>query len=204
MKTYSHPATRQDEWVLSKSSRPGTFIEIGAHDGKHYSNTLALEEAGWTGILIEPQPDLYVECCKNRPDAVCLDWCIGTGKMESLILGGSYGGIARYMPQEWWNEHRNRGNRVVEVQTRTMTDLAKVFDYEFPAADRPDYLSIDVEGAEFMLLEEYLKAPSWLDARLISVEFRYDTLLLAQMEELLQYRYRLDEVRGFDALFVRK
>ncbi|MGC1466374.1 MAG: hypothetical protein WA792_11645, partial [Pseudolabrys sp.] len=36
----------------------GFFVEVGANDPHARSQTLHLERAGWTGILIEPQPDL--------------------------------------------------------------------------------------------------------------------------------------------------
>ena len=49
---------------------PGVFFEAGANDGTSYSNTLALEQFyGWTGILVEPVPDLFIKCKMNRPKA---------------------------------------------------------------------------------------------------------------------------------------
>lgn len=32
----------------------GTFLDIGAYDGYHYSNTMALVERGWSGTMVEP------------------------------------------------------------------------------------------------------------------------------------------------------
>lgn len=34
--------------------KTGTFIDIGAYDGKTFSNTLALVERGWSGVMVEP------------------------------------------------------------------------------------------------------------------------------------------------------
>jgi FkbM family methyltransferase len=34
----------------------GRFLDIGAYDGKTFSNTLALAEKGWTGVCVEPSP----------------------------------------------------------------------------------------------------------------------------------------------------
>jgi len=36
----------------------GFFVEVGANDPRERSQTWHLEQAGWTGLLIEPQPDL--------------------------------------------------------------------------------------------------------------------------------------------------
>src|SRR5262245_14404706 len=41
------------------SSAPlGYFVEVGANDPVQHSQTWHLEQLGWTGILIEPQPAL--------------------------------------------------------------------------------------------------------------------------------------------------
>ena len=44
----------------------GFFVEVGANDPRKRSQTWHLEQAGWTGILIEPQPDLARELRAKR------------------------------------------------------------------------------------------------------------------------------------------
>jgi len=44
----------------------GTFIEIGANDGKTGSFTYNLGKIGWNGIHFEPIPRLYKLCCDNH------------------------------------------------------------------------------------------------------------------------------------------
>ena len=36
----------------------GYFVEVGANDPEYLSQTWHLERRGWTGVLVEPQPDL--------------------------------------------------------------------------------------------------------------------------------------------------
>jgi hypothetical protein len=38
--------------------RKGYFVEVGANEPQLRSQTWHLEQAGWTGVLIEPQPGL--------------------------------------------------------------------------------------------------------------------------------------------------
>lgn len=44
----------------------GTFIEIGANDGKTGSFTYNLAKMGWNGLNFEPVPRLYKLCCENH------------------------------------------------------------------------------------------------------------------------------------------
>lgn len=44
----------------------GTFVEVGAYDGKTYSHTWGLATLGWRGVYVEPVPDLFRQCCDNH------------------------------------------------------------------------------------------------------------------------------------------
>lgn len=46
----------------------GVFVEAGANDGFRKSNTYYLESSrGWSGVLVEPIPELAARCTKRRP-----------------------------------------------------------------------------------------------------------------------------------------
>ena len=53
---------------LSKNNpKSGFFIEAGAADGEWFSNTLYFERHhGWTGLLVEPNPDLLSNLVKTH------------------------------------------------------------------------------------------------------------------------------------------
>ena len=38
--------------------RQGFFVEVGANEPQHGSQSWQFEQAGWSGVLVEPQPDL--------------------------------------------------------------------------------------------------------------------------------------------------
>jgi len=49
----------------------GFFVEAGANDGINQSNSLYFERhRGWTGLLVEPIPELAARCRRNRPRCV--------------------------------------------------------------------------------------------------------------------------------------
>ena len=71
-----------DEYLGGK--RSGVFVDVGAYDGVTFSNTLMLErDRDWTGVCIEPLPDICAELRKNRR-CVCVEACIGNREEEAV------------------------------------------------------------------------------------------------------------------------
>jgi hypothetical protein len=67
---YSHPAEHDLDRKLANflPERKGVFVEAGAYDGYLASNTYWFERfQGWTGVLIEPLPELADRARKERP-----------------------------------------------------------------------------------------------------------------------------------------
>lgn len=210
---FSQPATRQDEWVLSQSQGPGYFIEIGAHDGVRHSNTLTLERFfNWTGLLVEPNPRLFKLLQRNRPDCAHSDECIGPRDdfQQSFVIGDaggsdSFSGLIEHMSDEWYEGHARHKSRIEHMDTTSLRSLLE----KNICPTTIDYLSLDVEGAELAILESFfgrprLHRPGDYRINLLTIEFRYDRLLLDKLEKLLDSEYRLTEVRAFDACFVHK
>ena len=55
----------------------GYFVEAGANDGHLQSNTYYFERfKGWTGVLIEPIPELYNRCVRERPRSRVLNYAL--------------------------------------------------------------------------------------------------------------------------------
>jgi len=46
----------QSHILAAVGEKPGAFIDIGAWSATQFSNTRALYELGWSGVLIEPSP----------------------------------------------------------------------------------------------------------------------------------------------------
>ena len=73
----------QDRYVneqFFKNKKGGVFVEIGAYDGVLLSNTFFFKKyLGWTGICIEPIPDVFSRLKSNR-SAICVQGCICSGE----------------------------------------------------------------------------------------------------------------------------
>lgn len=59
----------EDDFIVeyfSQDEKPGRFLDIGAHNGKLFSNSLALIEKGWSGVMVEPSPAPFAELLRNH------------------------------------------------------------------------------------------------------------------------------------------
>jgi len=127
----------------------GFFVEVGANDPHARSQTLHLERAGWTGILIEPQPDLAEQLRTMRTGKVFAVACSSpehAGCTMPLHVAGPLSSLDR--------EHMAPGaapERVIEVPIRTLDSLLDEADAPKPL----DFLSIDVEGHEIEVLRGF-------------------------------------------------
>lgn len=67
----------------------GTFVEVGANDGKTGSFTYNLASIGWNGLNFEPVPRLYEKCCMNHinhPNVKSFQIGIGESSCETTII----------------------------------------------------------------------------------------------------------------------
>jgi FkbM family methyltransferase len=143
---------------LLKHIKKGVFVDIGANDGVTFSNSLLFEEAGWTGICVEPHPVVFEVLNKNR-SCNLVNACISdTEKMVDFLVveGGSnmLSGISEFLEK---SDHdridreikENGGSkRNIPVEAISLTSLLKRFDY-----DHIDFLSVDTEGCELIILQ---------------------------------------------------
>ena len=66
----------------------GVFVEVGAYDGISVSNTAFLADLGWSGLYIEPMPDLYALCVQNhlhQPSIRTANYAVGDGSMVQFL-----------------------------------------------------------------------------------------------------------------------
>lgn len=192
MKSYSHPETRQDLWVMEKLGAGAyKFLELGAYDGITHSNTLLLEENGWLGILVEGHGEYAWKCRENRVRARVFNDVIGDGGVDEMVVGGQYTGLVSSMPSSFMAEHLRRGNMFYSVQTVPLANIT---------LGPVDYFSLDTEGNEYIILRDWLAAGG--RCRLLTVEYRYSELMQRRLTHLCQsYGLFLDQIRGFDLCF---
>ena len=70
----------------NKNGKKGFFIEAGAADGETISNTLLFEiKYRWSGLLVEPNPDLLRQLYSKNRKAYILPHCLSTKPEVEIV-----------------------------------------------------------------------------------------------------------------------
>ena len=164
---------------IFKNRENGFFIDIGAYDGICYSNTLYFEKNfDWSGICIEANPTIFKELENNR-NCTCINkgiwkenktmefWEMTGGQS---MLGGFVDSYDERHIQRIETELKqyNQTKKVIEVECVSLMNLME--DYDCSVID---FLSIDVEGSEEIILKsiDYEK----VDIKIIACENNYNS-----------------------------
>lgn len=140
----------QDLWIekITNKKQNGFFVELGARNGVLTSNTLHLEEKlNWTGILVECCPENYRKLQKARPNCKLDNRAMSNESNKEINF---YSGLSSGVGSIYKNKESTKSNPI-KVKTVTLSDLLK----EHNAPYNIDYISVDVEGAEELVLEGF-------------------------------------------------
>jgi FkbM family methyltransferase len=143
---------------LLKDVKKGIFVDIGANDGVTFSNSLLFEEAGWSGICVEPHPIIF-EALKEKRRCNLVNACISDeNKMVDFLVveGGAnmLSGIMEFLDQRNLDridrEIKDAGGnkKIIPIESISSTSLLNRFNY-----DHIDFLSVDTEGCELLILK---------------------------------------------------
>lgn len=142
----------QDEARLVREffgAAPGFFVEVGANEPQKESQTWHLEQMGWTGVLIEPQPDLAEELRRQGKGKVFAVACSApqhAGRIMRLHVAGAFSSFDANLAVTGV-----RAERAIDVSVRTLDDVLE----EAQAPTPLDLLSVDVEGHEIEVLRGF-------------------------------------------------
>ena len=140
--------------ILSQKTK-GFFVECGVANGIRFSNTLFFErERAWTGLLIEPNTDLFKDLTKLDRKAYSINSCLSTNKSSQQVsfkMVGFLGGIGDKMDSshsQWVENYTNSTYKTITAQCFTLHSLLLAI-----GQTEVDYFSLDVEGPELEILQ---------------------------------------------------
>lgn len=150
---HSYSQAGEDLW-LEKAlgvKETGFYIDIGAYDPHHLSNTKHFYEKGWFGINVEPNKLCHANFVRERPRDLNLNVGIdmNRGKLTFYVMNSP---SLSTFSKEKAEENEKLGYKIVSqdiVEVITLTDL-----FEKHVGNKSvDFLSIDAEGLDVSVLE---------------------------------------------------
>lgn len=147
---------RQDVFALLalQMKKGGYFVEFGATDGVTLSNTFLLEKQfGWTGILAEPARVWRERLCNARECAISLEcvWPRSGEVVEFCETPWSEISTSKEHLESDGHKGLRADYKSYAVRSISLSDLLKKHN----APQIIDYLSIDTEGSEFEILNNF-------------------------------------------------
>lgn len=164
----------------------GKYLEIGSFHPTKFSNTRALYEKGWSGVLVEPSP----KCMKNLEDAYLNEPRI---KLLQAAITDNDGTITLYeangdaisstdIPhKEKWE--RGAGIKYNEITVKSIS----MYTFLKEHGDNTDFINIDVEGTNLSLFNFI---PDDFLSRLKMICIEHDNHNAKMMERLSNFGFK--------------
>ena len=146
---------RQDQIIADVfgNKTGGWFVDLAANHAWKHSNTFVLErDFNWTGLCIEPNPRYWEEYPSLR-SCQLVKQVVGKidGEQISFVMRGGLGGI---IGDDFDNKGPRGERETGQVETHTTVSLASTLA-KTGAPSVVDYLSLDIEGAEAYVMENF-------------------------------------------------
>lgn len=148
----------QDDVVIGllNQKRRGYFVDLAANDAVQLSNTYKLEmNHDWSGLCVEPNPQYWRGLSYRKCQVVAA--VVGKYRMEEIRfkmhsgLGRAPSGGIEH--EDFDNDPKRPKSNDPSVSLYTVP-LVQVLE-RFQAPHKIDYLSLDVEGAEYYVMKDF-------------------------------------------------
>ena len=143
----------EERWILKHTPQEGRFLDIGAWQAKQFSNTRALYERGWSGVMVEPSPmpmHGLLQEYGNDPRIVLIQAAVGLDN-NFVRLAVTQDAVSTTEPR-WERRWKEEGGFYgsMYVLTITLNDVFLKFGGGF------DFVNIDTEGTSVECLKAML------------------------------------------------
>ena len=138
--------------IFSKQQQ-GFYVDVGAHHPKRFSNTYYFYKKGWCGINIDAMPGSMTPFNKIRPRDINIEKPISDKKQILTYYAfdePAINGFSKELSKERSEQQKYTVEFTKEIETTTLEEL---LDDKLTKTQEIDFLSIDVEGLDFMVLK---------------------------------------------------
>lgn len=195
MRNYSQ--NQEQDAILAACPEPsGRFLDIGAWHAFDKSNTRALYEFGWSGVMVEPSPQPFAGLMAEYGDnerIVLLNKAVAMepGTRSMFVTPDATSTFDQGVYDKWKSWVRYTGQ--IEVECITLEDLfAQYGDF--------DFVSIDAEGMSGDLMHRLFALGHF--PRCICVE--HDERTTELLSAATQHGYACTYANGENLVLVRQ
>ena len=160
-----HSQAGQDRIVFNLVGRNGFFVDLAANEPVTLSNTRTLErDYQWRGLCIDGNAELVTKLRAVRSCQV-INAVVSEqpGREIAFLESGPNGGV---LSNSTKNRRSKPGMKVSYHRTVTLQSILR----RAQAPDVIDFLSLDIEGAEYDALSTFFHGPDPYTFRVITVE----------------------------------
>jgi FkbM family methyltransferase len=150
---HSYSQAGEDLWLERAigNKTNGFYIDIGAYDPHHLSNTKHFYKKGWSGINVEPNKLCHANFVRERPRDLNLNVGIDMNRGNLTFYVMDSAPLSTFS-KEKAEENEKLGYKIISkdsVEVITLTDL-----FEKHVGDKlVDFVSIDAEGLDVSVME---------------------------------------------------
>lgn len=162
-----------------RNRMPGRFLDIGANDGRLFSNSLALIERGWSGVMVEPSPRPFSELMDNHGGNERLrlvnaavdigaEWKAFYASDANPDHGDMVGSLNLEHVEKWSTVATYRK---YELRTVSVAELLRQFGSNF------NFITLDVEGNSAELFFELVRCGASADCWCVEHDEQTDQIM---------------------------
>lgn len=163
---------------IFEKKKSGFYVDVGAHHPFRFSNTYFFYKKGWRGLNLDANPESIKLFNKFRSRDINVNVGIGTGETLDFYMFNEPA-LNTFVKDLAEQRSKIQGYKIIKTITIKTTSLSQVLTEYLPKGQSIDFMSVDCEGLDFMLL----KSNDWSKYR--STVLVVEILNLNSVEEAL-------------------
>lgn len=131
----------------------GFFVDVGAHHPTRFSNTYLFYLKGWRGINIDAAPGSMNLFDVLRPNDINLELPVSLSNQTLKYYIFNEPALNTFSESEAYKKNGLREYKILNTKNLKTYKLSQILDEHLPLGKHIDFMTIDVEGLDFEVLQ---------------------------------------------------
>jgi len=153
VKSYSQEGEDRILQRMFEHKGHGFYVDVGAHHPRRFSNTYLFYRRGWSGINIEPNPDVADAFRRERKRDINLQMGISDHQGSLAYYLFSDPALNSFNRELATSRVANSRWRALGTKEIPVHRLDSVLRQHLPPDVKIDFMSVDVEGMDMVVLQ---------------------------------------------------